>query len=348
MNLSLINEKLQTAKITLDVFGALNGSIMEQLEELKSLFNLMAKTVHPDRYITESDKKIAHNTFINLKNWYELAIKDIEGKTYGQKIATKIQTKKNTYFIYDLFKTGDAADIYNCVDSKNPGRNLVLKIANDKSNNDLINNEIKVLKKLYGETDKKSDLITNHTCAPVEVFEADGRQAIVFEKLNGFYTLEDVIKTYPNGIDPKSMAWMFRRLLSILAVVHDLGYVHCGVIPSNFMINPDNHNGKLIDFIGTSEIRGKNKVVIPEYKDFYPPEALNKIELSPATDIFMAVKCMLMLTGKQEIPSTIMNLFKSCLIESPAKRPNKSLDIYHDFSKTIDAIWERKFIKFEM
>ncbi len=83
MNLAFINQKLQTARYSLDVFGALNGNQDEQCKQLKSLFHSMAKVTHADLFNNDEDKKIAHEAFIKLMEWYERGLKDIVNDRYS-------------------------------------------------------------------------------------------------------------------------------------------------------------------------------------------------------------------------------------------------------------------------
>lgn len=357
MNLLFINDKLQTARYSVDIFGLLKSNNQEnKLKELKSLFHLMAKETHADLFTKDEDKKIAHEAFIKLTEWHELAIKDVENDKYGKRDTIKVKTGKNSYIIHGLHKGGDIADILNCTKEGDTKKDLVLKIVREQNNNDLINNEIKVLKKLYSHTEHCFKLISNHTCNVIEVFEADKKQAIIFEKLNGFYNLAEIYEAYPNGVDPKNMAWIFRRMLGIQGALHELGLVHGNIIPTNFMICPETHNGKLIDFTNTVEIGQKAKTINPDYKDFYPSEVFNKKELTPATDIYMTAMCMVKLLGGNVktkevptiVPNKIVNYLKSCLIENPNRRWNNALDIHNDFGYTLDEIWKRQFHNFKM
>ena len=350
MDLNLINQKLQAARYSVDIFGVLNSDDIEnKLKELKGLFNLMAKNTHEDLFGNTDDKKIAHEAFIKLTEWHERAIKDLEAGNYGKKEQIKIKTKKGVIIIHDIFHSGGIADIFNCTKEGDTKKDLVLKLVRDSANCDLANNEINVLKQLFTHTGEYLRIITNHTIGPLEIFEIDKKPAILFEKLNGFYSLQDVINQYKTGIDPKNIAWIFRRMLGILGAIHGLGLVHGNVIPSNFLICPENHNGKLIDFTNTVKIGQKAKFINGDHLYFYPPEMRDKRELTPASDIYMAAKCMLELLGNVgNVPEKILNFLHACTIDNPHRRLNNSLDIHRDFGDTIDKIWTREFHKFEM
>lgn len=154
------------------------------------------------------------------------------------------------------------------------------------------------------------------------------------------------------------MAWMFNRMLSSLGAVHSIGCVHGGVNLSNFMIEADTHNGLLVDFCYSTEIGGRIKAIVPRYKNYYPPEVLNKREVGPFTDIYMAAVCMLVLLGgniNQKtfpgcVPKHIQYFLKSCLIENPNRRPNNAFDLHSEFRDTLKELgWNLKeFVSFDL
>lgn len=82
----------------------------------------------------------------------------------------------------------------------------------------------------------------------IEVVD-DGEHSInVLEYLEGFYTLQQVKDRYPNGLDPKDMAWMFRRLLVALGAAHNTTILHGAVEENHVMIHPEQHGLVLIDW----------------------------------------------------------------------------------------------------
>ena len=68
-----------------------------------------------------------------------------------------------------------------------------------------------------------------------------GRRASLRERAGGWYTLAEVRRAYPMGVDPKDMAWMWRRLLVALGFAHLNGVIHGAVLPDNISILPGQH-----------------------------------------------------------------------------------------------------------
>lgn len=59
---------------------------------------------------------------------------------------------------------------------------------------------------------------------------------------SGFlYTLAEVARQYPRGVEPQTMVWMANRLLDQLARVHSLGFVHGQLQADHMLIHPRDH-----------------------------------------------------------------------------------------------------------
>ncbi len=50
--------------------------------------------------------------------------------------------------------------------------------------------------------------------------------------LDGFRSLTEVGTAYPDGVDPRDAAWMWRRLLVGLGFAHRAGVLHGAVLPT--------------------------------------------------------------------------------------------------------------------
>ena len=66
------------------------------------------------------------------------------------------------------------------------------------------------------------------------------------------YSLEEVRAAYPAGIDARDMAWMWRRLLTVLGFVHEQRLVHGCVTPDHVLIEPREHKLVLIGWCGAT------------------------------------------------------------------------------------------------
>lgn len=75
-----------------------------------------------------------------------------------------------------------------------------------------------------------------------------GLRVNVFAGLEGWYSLTDVIAEYPDGVDPKDFAWMWRRILVALGVLYEQGMSHGAVVPDHVLIHPTEHGLVLWDW----------------------------------------------------------------------------------------------------
>src|SRR5262249_44992981 len=122
-------------------------------------------------------------------------------------------------------------NLYRCTyDVAGTPVSAILKIARDAADNDLVANETRVLRHLAA-----SPLFGKY--APyiptlVEAFryqqDADvtNRQANVLRFVDGLYSLAEVARAYPAGVDPRDMVWIWRRLLVALGFLHRSGVIH--------------------------------------------------------------------------------------------------------------------------
>lgn len=346
MNATIINN-LKIAKSAKDVFGDLTGPKEEQLKQLKHVFRMLAKATHEDRF-PSAEKNKAKEAFQFLNHWNEIAITEVENGTYGQEKPVVISFRKHTYILIKKIMEGDLAEIYTCREEKG-SKTKILKLSKDKSVNLLLKNEAKNLLTISQHDGKQKKLIQNHIQKFENSFEINGRQGNFLELNEGFFSLEQVIEAYPNGISPKNMAWMFRRMLAALIGIHESGHVHGAVTPAHFMINPADHNGRLIDFCYCLKPGEMIKNICPKYKTLYPPEVFEKRPVGPETDIFMAAKTIELLSEESTWPRSIKYFLKSLSIGNQMRRPKNSVDIYQEFGNLLEDLWgPPKWVDFVM
>jgi serine/threonine protein kinase len=353
-DLEHLTHKLARAKKPEDVFGPLEGRANDQLLALKKQYHCLAKISHPDVYLTSTSQFLAQQTFSQLTLWFKKAQARVEAGKYGTTSSPEtiiVCTKTRDYCIEPDYLQDGIYNLYACeyLENDQPHRGT-LKIVRDPHNNSLAENEIRILKKLMRglEAAKFTPYLPN-------LIEAFGyqeggsiRQAAIFEKLDGWYSLAEVHQYYPCGIDPKDMAWMWRRLLVVLGFVHLNGIVHGAVAPQNIWIQPEKH-GLLLQ--GWS--RAVEGLADPDGSGWYP----NKGEsASSRTDIVLSAKCMFFLLGgdlekgylPDSIPPMMKAFFRGCIL--PGKRaPQDAWALKKEFDELIEKLWgERKFHPFFM
>ena len=77
---------------------------------------------------------------------------------------------------------------------------------------------------------------------PVACGKLETATALVYRWRSGFvYNLEQVKKSFPNGVDPAAAVWMWGRLLDQIACLASFGYSHGGIELSHVLIHPRDH-----------------------------------------------------------------------------------------------------------
>lgn len=270
---------------------------------------------------------------------------------------------------------GDIANLYlGSITDTEKVTPVLVKIARTEADNDLMQVEARNLAVLKAElaNDKKaSDSYFASVPGIADSFSlvvGNGKprpQVNVLEFFPGFISVEDIRKI-TIGIDGRTLVWMWKRLLGILSWVHHFKIVHGAILPPHVMYFPDGsirddrmHAVRLVDWCYSInyEKERRLKAWIPDYKEFYPPEVINKISVKPSTDLYMGAMTMIYLTGgdvtrkkfNSRIPPQIANSIKKCLEPNELKRPQNVADIFDAFKATAaDVYGKRVFHEFKL
>lgn len=340
---------LNSANCAEDVFGPLSGSPDEQLQGARRIYRQMALVAHPDRHHQPKERARATDAFQLLGRWWELAEQSITAGLYGLRSAAPnrplrspitIRSPKHTYTMHTAMTVGDVCDVFVARRHKDD-LPVVLKIARDPANNDLVHNEFKALSRLWSAP--KDDLKIFGPYLP-KIFETfklqDNRQINVLDLKEGFYTLDEVCQAYPHGVEAETMSWIFNRTLEILAWAHQRGVIHGAVLPPHVMIHPVTHGAVLLDWSYAVIDSGPIRAISPDHRAHYPPEVFSKTPATAAADIFMVAGCMARLMGAdpgQPIPDTVprrmAGVLRACQIPNPQSRHNDALELYESLQE---------------
>lgn len=76
------------------------------------------------------------------------------------------------------------------------------------------------------------------------------RPALVLRAAPGYWgSLDEVLRRYHakgQALDARHAVWMWRRVLEVLAFVHDSGWVHHELLPENLLVHPGDHGVHII------------------------------------------------------------------------------------------------------
>ena len=286
MSIKEISNTLLNASKPEDVFTG------KTKEEIKKEYRKLAKICHPDIAKPE-EKDLAEKTTILLNEFYELANKKIEEGTYGITNIKELYKKKTplfsfehrgkTYDIYQAIKEEDVSTIYEGISNDELIR---LKISNDEQDNNLLEEEFKLLGEL------------NHLGLPTAIskLKINGRTTLIIKKEEGL-DVSELKKEY--GIIPEEhIAWILERLLSIIGFLHSNKIVHGNIKPENIIIDVENHNVKLMDYTlcikNANEQTSKYRIINEDYTPKYVDANARVI---PNVDIYAVGKLAIDLIG---------------------------------------------------
>jgi hypothetical protein len=143
------------------------------------------------------------------------------------------------------------------------------------------------------------------------------------------------------------LAWVFKRLLAVLGFAHACDLVHGAVLPPHVMIHAENHGVQLLDWIHAVPIGGTLDFVPAAYRDWYPPEALDREPAGPATDIYLAAKCLIYLAGGDpvaerwpaSVPDSMRRFIATCLYPAPRMRPQDAWKLHEEFDELLERLF---------
>jgi serine/threonine protein kinase len=328
---------IENAKAATDIFGFPPGSDAQRLDAVSNLYRDLVRVIHPDHW-DEDDMDRANAVFLKLTVLKEEAENLIRyGKAEAPpqfeptEIRFKSKGKETVYNVTDIIAQGDLADIFRA-------DKTLLKVARSAADNDLLEREAKILRKLRPEG--KNDKFYRYLPRLLGSFGLKspgerGKQVNVLPYYKGHYSLTEVMQVYPDGLSFRDVVWMFKRCLAGLGFVHRQGVVHGALIPPHILVHPVMHGAKLIDWCYAAERKERVKAMSIPFESFYAPEILNKETAHPATDIFMLAKCAMAVMGTTDIPFQVRGFFESCTLPSITRRPNDAWKLHEEFDELL-------------
>lgn len=362
-------ERLRRAVDYRDVFGTAPDPGTDLGTHIKRRYRELVRIVHPDRHVSASDRAVASDAIQRLAKFHDEAEQAAEEGRFGQPILlATVRSRKAVHEIIQPLGSGDICTLYGGrTRADTAERPTFFKIAKATTDSDLLQAEARVLKKLHGpDADPKWQVFVPILVDSFAYHETGKprRQANVIERLEGFYNLRQVAQAFTRGIDPLHMVWIWRRLLVALGYAHDNGVVHGAVLPEHVMILPEQHGLVLVDWCYAS-IREDGtyptiKAAVNKYREWYPPEVLDKQPPGPATDIMMAARTMIDLLGGDPVrgiapsrtPKPLRAFLRSCLHENSAMRPDDAWRLLLEFDELLEQMgppyFPRRFRPFTM
>ena len=244
---------------------------------------------------------------------------------------------------------GSICNLYRCsFETGQPGG--VFKIARVPQINRHVEHEFKVLTHLHGSTHgsrlapflPRSEALVNYAYP-----DEPSRSGVVLryhagiEGADDLYSLEEVRGAYPAGIDARDMAWIWRRLLTVLGYVHACQHVHGQVTPDHVMIDPRDHKLVLIGWCAAVPFGAAQWLRNGNWSGWPGDHWQN--QASPAVDLAAGSRSMSYLLGPSVDPAIARHL------ERATDTATDAFKLLDDFDRLIEALWgPRSFREFKM
>lgn len=384
-DLRAVEAILLRARCPEDIFGTLGGMgvpVATRLVALKKAYHHAVLVVHPDKYAgagAVEESLLATELFGKLTEWKSVAEAKIASGSYGDEkphvpappavkaVAQVIQTPKRKYVVSDLIAEGDLADVYFCSYVEGAAEHkAAFKIAQSAGDNDLLENEARVLGAMYPKK-QAEERFYRYLSKPLDSFllragREAARRVSVMQLAEGFVSLSAILTAYPKGVDYRDAVWMFKRALAGLWYVHRQKLVvHGAVLPPHLLFHPTGHGAKIVDWCYAvsdwPEKKTHVRAISKAYRAYYPPEILAKKPPSPQSDLFMLGKCMVALLGgdvatgrvPDAVPKAIRSFLASLLIEKQSMRPEDAGKLHEEFDALLlSVIGKPKYRPLEM
>lgn len=305
-------------------------------KELRNLLKQAHPDLHPDNQAKAQKAFIHINTLWNLRN---SSSKPRARTTAGNTASSEIITKKNEYRNLKSIRKTNGVETYRAIDSH--GSITYLLVATHPKIGEMLMEGVKNLKTV------KSNLTTHY-----KEFFPDTTDAFRIvqnrQKLFGVaqtlteknYSLREVKEDYPEGIDGRDVAWMYRRMLVSVGNMHDYGIGHGAPTLDAFLIKPETHELQLTNWQFSKALDTDINMVTPDIKHHYEADKV----ITRTKDLKILSEAAITLV-KNDAPRELKAFLKG-MSRYPTETAQEAL---HEFDEILRNIYgPRTFHEFKM
>lgn len=337
-----------------DVFGPIGTP--DERKVATQAYRRLARLAHPDVQSEPGRRELAEEVFGRLSTlWDQYTSPDV--------LDPVLTSTNGSYEVGRLVQNDGVCDIYETTALVGDGSvPAAVKIARHQFGDDhLVAREGEALAILGVRGDAKykpyvPSLVDHFTFTydktkanVVVVGPQDPAYPFVPQASPELVTLADVRDAFPQGLDPRDAAWMWRRLLVAIGFAHRSGVVHAGICPSAVLVHPRHHGLVLTQWYYSAVEVDQPALSHPTaWQSIVAPEVLDGKPVSPATDIYMACKTVALLMGHQT-PAKMRLFIEGCTAGGPAARPQDAWALLRELDELLEQLYgPRKFRPFAM
>lgn len=269
----------------------------------------------------------------------------------------ELRAGKTTYAMTALLASGDLCEVYA---TERDGVAAVAKVARDPRDNDLLAAEAAALRAVSPNLPATGlSRLLPQLLDTFEVRSGGGgerRRVNIITRASTarkspdpeYVTLAQVRAAYPDGLDFRDVAWIARRMLGALGLVHDRGHVHAAVLPAHVLVHPTEHDALLVDWCYAVPAGSKGRALVKGSETYYPPELAAGKPIGSQADVYMLGRCVAHLLGADatadvltfppSVPREIRAFVLGTQIANPARRPADAWALHDDLGKILDGL----------
>lgn len=301
------------------ILEAANGTELfgKNEKRAKITYRRLARSVHPDMFLDQSDKDKAQKAFQKLSVLWEAYSRGNGNATAHADPGVKtniVKTSKREYRVDGEIKADPFFTRLEASYDDGHEKATILIVANPK-NEDLAENHIRAIRKITADVDERYKGFYPEI---IEVFQhVEGgvsRRGLVQTHHDGLVPFTKILERYPDGISGRDVAWIFRRMLVAVGNAHDVGLVNGGVTMDSLFIQPEDHGVVLNDW-QYSVATGETLKAVPQaWKADYREKYLKKEPVTHSLDINLCATVADRLLAADQ-PKRMRNFFKVCMKE---------------------------------
>lgn len=198
---------------------------------------------------------------------------------------------------------GESSDVLLARRDHRVGERVIAKVLRASTDRDRLDAEWSTLVALSKSEARGNHHFTRLLPQPVTQgearFGAHGHAGDAFTALyrfeSGFvHDFNAVRNVYPRGVPATAAVWMYKRVLELLAFIHDSGFAHGAVLPRHLLVHARDHGVRLCGFSCAGRIGDVLAARVKADELFYPAGMARSTAL---LDIVMAARSILFVLG---------------------------------------------------